>query len=1065
MGISSINEFKDNLQLIFIPFEYWNNSFSSFSLVSTEKELPHETNFFLLWCNSAQSEQELLNKIISVFPEIPADKLVSCKIMLALPEEQGLYNISPVLGKIIPIPPAINLLYKLQIIESQDRNINLHFSNSIKTWAVLTKFIFELLNRGNFVPTLEQKSEKEYIAQWRLLLKSNQDNDRFNFILNNSPLTSYNIPINFIERIDKDTKQISYVTDGLWHPSYLFSKYLDSVGDIAIRAILKKEKFQAFNDFYSSEIKQEGNRDFGLSWDYKFLKSLITEEKVFKINKFHETIIPSIINDWIQITQGTVYNKGFTFVLELKYPEDPNDDWLLDFSLVLQNNEGYSLKDVFENNSEVKRELLKFYEKEEQFLEAILRSLGTAAKIFPPINRAFELKIPYNVALKSSEVLEFLKYPKDILIQSGFNIILPEAFIRGGKHCLSARLIIRSKKRKEKGISSKFSSLFDLNSMLEYEWEGTLEGEKLSDEEFKKLIESDEPLVNWRNSWILIDQKEVEDLRTLLQKNAIKGNLNYIEAMKLGLTGNVQLQEHGNNYEVVIEGGFNDIIEKLKSFERFDEISTPSSFKGNLRPYQEIGITWMANMIDFNLGLCLADDMGLGKTIQIIAVLLYLKQNQPELSSGSYLVICPMSVLFNWIRELKKFGPSLEIILHHGPERVKDVSKISEYLKPHLIVLTSYGTLRNDIDLLSTIPFKGIILDEIQNIKNYSSKQTQAIYKLQSQFRIGLSGTPIENRLMELWALFEFLNPGLLDTRTEFQRNFILPIARFQDQDVINKLKKILTPFILRRVKSDKSIISDLPEKNEIKIYVELSETQARLYKELVEEALKDIKSNISDKINVLNLLVKLKQLCNHPFQFLHKEAPSFNNKKELKEFLAQSRKLERIIEMIDEVISNGEKLLIFTQFTKMAEIIKKILEFKYNFEILYFHGGVPEKKRKEIVDSFQSKDIESPPILILSLKAGGIGLNLTSATTVFHFDRSWNPAIENQATDRTYRIGQESRVNVYKFITNRTIEEKIDMLLEEKRELAETILPSSGESWISELTEDKLKELFKLGD
>jgi SNF2 family DNA or RNA helicase len=332
-----------------------------------------------------------------------------------------------------------------------------------------------------------------------------------------------------------------------------------------------------------------------------------------------------------------------------------------------------------------------------------------------------------------------------------------------------------------------------------------------------------------------------------------------------------------------------------------------------------------------------------------------------------------------------------------------------------------------------------------------------------------LSGTPIENRLLELWSLFNFLNPSLLGNREEFQEKFIIPIERFQNQEAIDDLKTIIAPFIMRRVKSDKSIIKDLPLKNEMKIVIELTKEQVKLYKNLIKETLEKVEDTTDDNRKkrglILGLLVKLKQICNHPYQYLKKDISSIGKDNEIKDIISQSNKLERLLEMTDEVISNGEKVLIFTQFTQMGTIIKKILEWKYKFRILYFHGSVPEKKRSEIIDEFQSEDIESPPILILSLKAGGTGLNLTQGTTVIHFDRWWNPAVEDQATDRAYRIGQKSVVNVYKFITNRTIEEKIDVLLEEKRDLSEKIVASTGESWISNLNNEKLKELLVLSD
>ncbi len=1052
----------NKLELLYIPATYWNESSSSFKLISEGKQLPQNTNFFLLWIPSNNSEKELTEHIKLIFPNIPIKKLLSCKINLAIPfsSSKKVFEVISHIGKVIPILPATKLLYQMEIIENPDRS-RIHYSNSIKIWALLTKLVFELLNKGQFVPALEPTKEKLYNSQWRLILKSQYDNDRFKSILNHSSWPAFCLPINNFH------ENGVIKTNGLWHPSYLFSVFLDSVGDYLIRSTLNKSKFQTFDEFYSAEIKKEVNPDFRLNWDYKFLKALVKKDNSFKVDEFYESILPALIQNWTQSALGFQLRYDFTLSLELKYPEKVEDDWLLKLSLSSRDGiKTIPLNELWEG-FELKKEIFsKIIESDEHYLEIILRALGAASKIFPPIKRAFLENIQHEIKLTSSEVMEFLKYPKDLLIQSGFNIVLPEVFTIGGKQRLTARLIIRSNEdaKKKRGLTSVLPSIFDIDSMLNTKWDARIEGKKITEEEFNNLIDSNEPLVNLRGKWILIDQNDVEDLRNI-KKFRVK---NYLDALKIGLIRKVQLQENGTKYDVIVEGELNEIITRIQSIDSFEEIPCPSSFNGKLRRYQEVALKWMGNMTKLNFGLCLADDMGLGKTIQVIAFLLYLKEKYPN-NKGSVLVVCPTSVLFNWHREFKKFAPNLEIILHHGPNRYKKASEIPEFLKAHRIFLTSYGTIRNDIDFLETIPFSGIIIDESQNMKNYISKQTQAISKLKSQYRICLSGTPIENRLLELWSLFNFLNPGLLGNREEFQEKFILPIERFQNQEAINDLKTIIAPFIMRRVKSDKSIINDLPEKNEIKITIELTKEQVILYKDLTEETIKKIEDNTVDKRKkrgiILALLVKLKQICNHPYQYLKKDITSIRTDKEIKQIISQSNKLVRLLEMTDEVISNGEKVLIFTQFTQMGTIIKKILEWKYNFKILFFHGSVPEKKRSEIIDDFQSEEIESPPILILSLKAGGTGLNLTQGTTVIHFDRWWNPAVEDQATDRAYRIGQKSVVNVYKFITNGSIEEKIDSLLEEKRVLSEKIVVSTGESWISDLNKEKLKELLLLSN
>ena len=603
-------------------------------------------------------------------------------------------------------------------------------------------------------------------------------------------------------------------------------------------------------------------------------------------------------------------------------------------------------------------------------------------------------------------------------------------------------------------------------------------------------------MIYWRDHWILVDPQDMESLRPIFDKplgtnNAMgsHGTISYSEALKLGMIGKVGFQDLGPTFDVRLEGDFSNIIERLSHIDSFPEIQPPTTFNGTLRPYQQKGLTWLTHMTSFNFGIILADDMGLGKTIQVIAFLLYRKIIVPTVS-GATLIICPTSVIFNWQRELQKFGPDLEVRLHYGPDRVKDFKEIRELMIPHRIILTTYGMIRNDIEFLQTVMFSGIIVDESQNIKNVKTQQTQAIYKLKGQYRICLSGTPIENRLLELWSLFEFLNPGLLGLRKDFQTQFILPIERFHDEDIINKLRKFISPFILRRLKSDKSIIQNLPAKNEMKVYLQLTPIQAQLYQKAVQETMQQIENKESSTIRqrglILKLLMQLKQICNHPYQFLHLPLHSFDPESQFPEdaeetlsnginqtkevitkldtFIDESSKVERLLEMVEEVLENGQKLLIFTQFKQMGDLLQKVFETKYNIPVLFLHGQVAEKKRREMVDEFQSPEPDSPPIMLLSLKAGGLGLNLTQASTVFHFDRWWNPAVENQATDRAYRIGQTQQVNVYKFIMNGTIEEKIDAILEEKRSIADQIVATGGETWITQLSNEELRELFALG-
>ena len=1047
---------QKSLELSYIPSLYWNEQLSGFKFISEGVNLPENTNFFFVWTKEQVTEEELNKFIEHAFISIPPEKLISCQIKLAFPvENPSLFEIRTLKGKIIPIIPMAKLLYSKELLESSYEEA-IEYSESIKTWTYLTKLLFELLNKGQFIPKMEEFTSKNHKSSWKVILKSQHDRSRFDSIVNWSYWTSFCIPTDFIE------SNGGFKSEGLWHPSYLFSLYLDDVGDSIIRSILNQEDFLSFKEYYSSEIKNEGKEGFKPSWDYKFLKSLISKDPLYHVDGFHESILPSLIQNWTQSVETLSLKLDFSIKLELDYPEKKQEEWPLSLFLTLGKH-SIPLDELWASKNVFSEELKKFQGEEDGFLESSLRALGKAIKIFPPIKRAVENSLKSKIYLSIDEVLSFLKYPKDLLLQTGYNVVLPEVFRRGGKQRLTHKLIIRSNEIKKKQIEifSALPSLFNVKSMLDVKWKVNLGDNEVSKNELSQIIKSNQPLINLDGEWILIEQEDLQELKTL----EVPEINTYMDVLRIGMTKSIQTKL-GNTYDVIIEGDFQEIIENISKIDKLDIIPIPSLFKGTLRSYQQEGLNWMANMAKFNFGLCLADDMGLGKTIQVIAFLSYLKEQFPN-NLGSYLIICPTSILFNWYRELARFAPNLEVIIHHGPNRNNDLANIQDFSKSHHVFLTSYGTIRNDIELLETIQFSGIIVDESQNMKNYYSQQTQAINRLKSQFRICLSGTPIENRLLELWSLFNFLNPGLLGNRGDFQRDFVIPIERFQDLEAISKLKLIINPFILRRVKSDKTIISDLPEKNEMKLFVELTEDQKGLYQDLVNNTLKEIgaaqNDNRKGKGLVLGLLVKLKQICNHPYQFLKEDLDSVNMEENLKEIISKSRKLKRLVEMIDEIISNNEKVLIFTQFTQMGDIIKKVLESKFNLEILYFHGGVPEQKRKEIVDRFQSDKADSSPILILSLKAGGTGLNLTQGTTVIHFDRWWNPAVENQATDRAYRIGQKSVVNVYKFISKGTIEEKIDKLLEEKKNLADKIVATTGESWIADLEGEKLKELLIL--
>ena len=503
------------------------------------------------------------------------------------------------------------------------------------------------------------------------------------------------------------------------------------------------------------------------------------------------------------------------------------------------------------------------------------------------------------------------------------------------------------------------------------------------------------------------------------------------------------------------------VLEQYHQQKAPDPLPAPEGFCGQLRPYQERGLGWLAFLNRFDQGACLADDMGLGKTIQLLAFLQHLKAEQ-ELKRP-VLLVAPTSVLTNWRREAEAFTPELAVREHYGPRRPSTPAALRKALKDVDLVLTSYGLLQRDSELLESQDWQGVVIDEAQAIKNPSAKQSQAARDLArpakgNRFRIALTGTPVENRVSELWALMDFLNPKVLGEEDFFRQRYRMPIERYGDMASLRDLKARVGPFILRRLKTDKTIISDLPEKVELSEWVGLSKEQKSLYSKTVEDTLDAIARAPRGQRHgqVLGLLTRLKQICNHPALALSENAVD-------ESFLGRSAKLQRLEEILDEVIEAGDRALLFTQFAEWGHLLQSWMQQRWKADVPFLHGGTRKNERQAMVDRFQ-EDPRGPQLFLLSLKAGGVGLNLTRASHVFHIDRWWNPAVENQATDRAYRIGQTNRVMVHKFITSGSVEEKIDRMIREKSRLAEDVI-GSGEDWLGSLAGDQLRNLVALED
>lgn len=483
---------------------------------------------------------------------------------------------------------------------------------------------------------------------------------------------------------------------------------------------------------------------------------------------------------------------------------------------------------------------------------------------------------------------------------------------------------------------------------------------------------------------------------------------------------------------------FKKLIDNSKAYE------VPKSLTGELRPYQKIGYSWLVQNVKYNFGCILADDMGLGKTLQILSAILHFKEVN-SLENKSSLIIVPPTLLSNWENEIKKFTPELTYYIYHGTNRTFP-------LEEYDLILTSYGVIRLDLDIFQDKTWFICVIDEAQNIKNPNTQQTKAIKSIKAENKVALTGTPIENKLTDYWSIFDFVNKGYLSSLDNFKANYVMRIERLEETKTLEKFKTITKPFVLRRLKTDDNIKEELPDKIINDIYCSLTKKQIRLYNAIMEGIFEDLegKTGIERRGIILNIITGLKQVCNHPSQFLKSDNPKIN----------ESGKMELLITILENILDVDEKVIIFTQYAKMGKIIEQLVSKKLKTNVLFLHGSLTQQKKAEVISNFQeNKEFK---ILVATLKTGGVGLNLTAAQNVIHYDLWWNPAIENQATDRVHRIGQKSDVMVYRFITKRTLEEVIDQMSKNKLNLAEKAI-SNDETFITEMTNEELKEALTL--
>jgi SNF2-related domain/SNF2 Helicase protein/Helicase conserved C-terminal domain len=680
--------------------------------------------------------------------------------------------------------------------------------------------------------------------------------------------------------------------------------------------------------------------------------------------------------------------------------------------------------------------------------EVLLAELGRAARVYPSLAPALRRARPDVLDLSVEGAHHVLVAGAALLVEAGFGVQLPAGW--DGARRVGLRLSARSTPAAGVVVRGGLGR----EEVADFRWSvavGDGADAVLDEDEIAALVAAKAPLVRLRGAWVSVDTDQLRRGLEFLRRGGRRppsaadvlaaATGHGIDDLPLPLSG------------VDADGWLGDLL--AGSADRtLTPVDTPPGFTAQLRPYQQRGVAWLAFLSSLGLGACLADDMGLGKTVQLLALEALDRAGEAQ---GPTLLVCPMSMVGTWEREAARFVPDLRVRAHHGPGRRRGAALRAVAEETDLLV-TTYATAARDADDLADVDWHRLVLDEAQAVKNARSQPARAMRRLRAGHRVALTGTPVENRLAELWSIMDVLNPGILGSAERFRTRYAIPVERHSDTDAADLLRRTTRPYLLRRLKTDPTIVDDLPEKIEITQHYRLTREQASLYRTIVDDMMERIEESdgIERRGNVLAAMTKLKQVCNHPAQLLHDGSPVGR----------RSGKVLRLEEILGEVLAEGDRALCFTQFTEFGHLLVPHLSARLDTEVAFLHGGVPRARREAMVRRFQDGCQGSgggPPILLASLKAGGSGLTLTAATHVVHLDRWWNPAVEEQATDRAFRIGQRRTVQVRKFLCPGTVEERIDALVRSKRALSQLVV-GDGEGWLTELSTATLRELFALG-
>ncbi|GAA5108882.1 DEAD/DEAH box helicase [Haloechinothrix salitolerans] len=899
---------------------------------------------------------------------------------------------------------------------------------SVGYLACLAAFARELAERGRVLPTVAW-DEVGPLARWRPALQG-PDVVAFGALVTAMP------PVCRAEPGREDAHDLA--TDAL-----------HALTDAAVRELLGPD-----TDLMPP---RRGRRPKRLPAIEAWLAALTTPDGRFDADDDEVRLFERELRPWAEIGTGRVGPARATFRLSEVEPQvsldellDVGDDeeaedvepgesarWRLEF--LLQSTQDASLlvpaAQAWSDVGSLRRWL-------DRPQELLLGELGRASRIYPELTAGLRQATPRALELDADGAYRFLSVAAPALDEAGFGVLLPSWWDRRAQLGLKA-----TANTPTDGVVT--GGHFGRESLMDFRWQLAVGDDTLTDEEIAALAETKAPLVRLRGQWVAVDPEQLRRGLEFLRCQPDEAKT-AAEVLTLAASHPDDLDTPLPVTGVQADGWLGELLAGTAA-RTLEAVDPPDEFQATLRPYQERGLSWLVFLSSLGLGSCLADDMGLGKTVQLLALESAHRAENPD--SGPTLLLCPMSLVGNWQHEAAKFAPELRVYAHHGREQLHG-DALRERLAETDLIVTTYATGTRDIDELAEYNWQRVVLDEAQAIKNSLSQTAKATRRLRAEHRVALTGTPVENRLAELWSIMDFLNPGILGSSEVFRTRYAIPVERHDESEPTERLRAITRPYILRRLKTDPTIIDDLPEKIEMKQYCQLTVEQASLYQSIVDDMMEKIENSegIERRGNVLAAMAKLKQVCNHPAQVLHDRSPIGR----------RSGKVIRLEELLEEILAEGDRALCFTQFTAFAEMLLPHLSARFGTDIAYLHGGTPKQRRDDMVERFQSE--QGPPIFLLSLNAGGTGLNLTAANHVIHLDRWWNPAVENQATDRAFRIGQKRGVQVRKFVCTGTLEEKIDEMIEDKKALANLVI-GDGEGWLTELSTGELRKVFALSE